>query len=367
MKRFIIKTVLFSLGIVVVLELTTRIFIPQQLVTYNNFYTSAADGLGRKPAPNVDMVVNTGERPIRLVTDERGYRVSPTPTPTPTDTPYRVLFIGDSYVQAIQVEYTQTMTALYQERLETQLDRPVVVDNMGSASFNINHYAIALDNVLSNTDQQYDEVFIFVNPSNDLIGERITSYPPSTVFREQTDFRMPDTLTYSAIVKSWIKPANEILERQSQLFILLKNQGEQFLAQIGLTARYFPWALERANIDRPEWNISANRLLDAQRTADEHDVELSIVVVPMITQADKSWTEFYTSTFNIDPNTLDIYQPITELKNRLEPHNVQVLAPLDEFISAIDDGTQLYGTADTHFSPAGHVEMADFLIQQKTS
>lgn len=103
-----------TLIVLILIEVLVRLFMPQQLVQLRPDMYVPDNRLGWDHAPNIDTWINTGERAVRVMTDEYGNRVRPGENDS---TAYRVLALGDSFVDAHQVAYEQTMTALLERRL----------------------------------------------------------------------------------------------------------------------------------------------------------------------------------------------------------------------------------------------------------
>ena len=355
MLRFLGKSALFLLLLMVVLEFVTRSFLPQQLVIYDDFFGPNSNGLGRFPLPNLDMIVNTGERDVRLITDYRGFRIGSSPREVNPDK--RILLLGDSYVMAIQVAYEQSMGGVLESRFQdTGLD--VVVDTVGSATFDLNHYKIVTEQLIGST--QYDLVFVLLNHSNDLVESRIDFFDP--IATRTRVLRFPRNLTSSELVDAVLYPVNDWLERNSHLFILLKLQSQTVLARLGLTAYHFPWTFEVKNEFNSAWEISAQRMMEISEIGSEHGFPIVFILVPTDQQVDPAWLNFYVTSFDLKLAEVDLHQPNSRLAT-LVGENVNLVDPLDRYLQAYTQGVRPYGEVDSHFSPEGHSLMADVLFE----
>src|SRR6185503_6298606 len=104
----------------------------------------------------------TGERSVRVLSDERGHRIGAARRPRPDRS---VLAIGDSFVEALQVEAEQTMTALLAESLTRSSGRTVRVVNGAVGGWDANQYLIAAKRELDGA--KYDLLLVFVFLEND--------------------------------------------------------------------------------------------------------------------------------------------------------------------------------------------------------
>jgi hypothetical protein len=88
---------------------------------------------GRKWWPETDYVLESPEFRAHFRTNSQGYRARPTPPRTAH--PYRISFVGDSFTEAMQVEYDQTFVARLERGLAGAIPgREVICENFGVAA-----------------------------------------------------------------------------------------------------------------------------------------------------------------------------------------------------------------------------------------
>ena len=94
-----------SCGIALLLaELIVRLFLPQSLILPRPDVWYPVAGLGWNRAANLDTKVNFGGAgQVRLITDGEGNRIGA--NGKVQDPELRILALGDSFVEALQVEY----------------------------------------------------------------------------------------------------------------------------------------------------------------------------------------------------------------------------------------------------------------------
>src|SRR5436309_14376811 len=103
-------------------EVLVRVFAPQQLILKLPDVWQGVDTLGWPHRDEVAAVINTGERSVRFITDRFGFRVGSRARAAWTK---RVLLLGDSFMEAMQVEYEQSTAGLLEAGLERRLGAPV--------------------------------------------------------------------------------------------------------------------------------------------------------------------------------------------------------------------------------------------------
>jgi hypothetical protein len=97
------------------------------------------DTLGWQRRPSVDTQVNTGEGLVRVMTDAEGFRVGSGGRRFASDS---ILLIGDSFMEALQVEYEESLAGLIEDSLIGPQARRVAVRNAAVGGWNSPHYRI---------------------------------------------------------------------------------------------------------------------------------------------------------------------------------------------------------------------------------
>jgi hypothetical protein len=110
-------------------ELSVRVLAPQQLILKRTDIWQPADTLGWIHRPNVNTTINTGERAVHFRTDQDGYRVARSGRREDAD--QTVLLLGDSFMEALQVDYEQSLPGLLDVRLSSGLHGTIAVRNAG--------------------------------------------------------------------------------------------------------------------------------------------------------------------------------------------------------------------------------------------
>jgi hypothetical protein len=340
------------------LELLLRLFYPQELIVLRpDIWQAVEDGRGHRFVPNQDTIINTGEGEIRLLTDAEGFRIGQTaPAPNPE---IKILAIGDSFLEALQVNYEDSMTGILEQSLAAELGTSVRIYNSGISGYTPNHYAIVAEQELSET--AYDMLIVFVYVGNDAIEEVVDAYPP----RESRirPFRVPRALIKAEIVDSLLYPMNNFLESHSQLYILFRKSSRNLLARFGLTASYFPETLLLSNREAAFWDISVNRLADIAQMGERHNSPVLFVLIPTDSQVLQSSLAWRMEAFDVQANNIDIEQPSAMFVPRMEALDLQFLDLLPILRAADEKQVRdLYGEVDAHLGLNGHRLVAESLL-----
>ena len=335
--------VAFGLG-----EGLVRLVAPQQLILKRPDIWQPVDTLGWVHRPDVNTTINTGEGTVRLVTDRDGYRVGPAGR---VDGKKRILLLGDSFMEALQVEYEQSLAGLLEARLTQRLGEPVAVRNTGVGGWDPPQYLVAGRRALAR--ERFDLVLVAVYLGNDVVPRRIERFAPRAPV-EVHALRWPRHFNASELIDAVLYPINDFFEVRSQLFIFVKTRAEALRARLGLTAEEFPIDLLRREAGSPRWSVTGEICRDIRESAAAHGVPVLFVLVPAPYQVDSVDFSQALREFKIDPGAVDLDQPDHLLAEAMRPYRLTLLDALPEFRRGAKAGGRLYGSVDRHLSPEGH-------------
>ncbi|MDA8016076.1 MAG: SGNH/GDSL hydrolase family protein [Thermoanaerobaculia bacterium] len=347
-------------------EVLVRWLAPQQLTILRADVWVADDVLGWQRAPHLDTRINTGERTVRLFTDDFGRRIGSAGPPSKPEV--RVLALGDSFLEALQVEFEDSFAGLLQEALESELGASTRVVAAGVAGYDPNHYLLQARQEL--TRDAYDAIVVFLFLGNDVVHMRQDRIPPRT---PQTvhDFRWPRSSQPHELIDSLLYPLNDVLERNSHLFILLRirlpfikrrliaiRHANQRMSDA--EARFRSHVLNPDLAGSPRWRMTAELCADIQELAGAQGVPTLFVMLPRKSWVDPDDLRSEAAGLGIDPDRLDVEQPFREMRRELDRRNLRYLDTFPAFEAAWENGQRrLFGRVDTHLAPDGHRLVAD--------
>jgi lysophospholipase L1-like esterase len=335
-------------------EVVVRIAAPQQLIVNRPDIWTPVETLGWMHRANVDTTINTGERTVRVLTDEDGFRVG---RQGRIHAMRRVLVLGDSFMEAFQVEYEESVPGLLQRKMQERFDEPVAIRNAAVGAWDPNQYLLQLERSLG--QEAYEVVLVMIFLGNDVVDYRTASYPlraPAQVH----PFRFPRTLTAQELIDSVLYPVNDMLEVRSHLFILLKKQARALLVRLGLTGEYFPPYFRASETESERWDVTADILAQIETLAEGHGSSVEFVLLPAHFQVDKTtFYEFADAFYGGDADTVDPRRPNHLLAAALREREIDFLDTLPLLETAHENGRKLYGDVDSHFTAAGHEVVAE--------
>ena len=340
-------------------ELVVRIVRPQQLIQLRPDLWQPADSLGWLRRPDVNGAVNTGEGTVRLITDADGFRVGTAGRQSGT----AVLLLGDSFMEALQVEYEESTAGLLERTLDGAFGAPVAVRNAGVSGWTPAQYLTQGRRMLARDD--YRLVITAVYVGNDAMPRRMDYLPPRPV-TERHRFRLPRAFSAGEFVDAFLRPVNDGLEGRSHLFVLLRNELKTLRMMTGTSPLYLPEEFLRREANAERWTITADICREIADAARAHGARAMFVLIPADFQVDREKFNEYVRGFGVDTSTVDLDQPTRRLHEEMTARGLVVVDALPRFRELDAGGADLYGAVDVHLSAAGHRAVVDLVTPVAT-
>ena len=339
--------------LLLLLELSLRILMPQALAWDTGLIWEPTAGLGWQRRPNLNIHVNTGEREVQLISDALRHRIGTIPDESAD---VRILAVGDSFVEALQVDYAQTMTSLLAKALATSSDRKVAVVNAGVGGWDPNQYRIIAQQELERA--RYALVLVFVYMENDVVDSRIESFPPT----KRLTWPQPRYNTVRATLDTLSLLGQAWLRQHSHLYVYYLNSVEFRKMRDGSRTQHFLSNIMRSNAASAAWQVTGEVLGEIDGIAAQYDTPVLYVLIPPPHYIDEHLLERYVRAFGLEMSQVDTAQPARLLISELAKKGLTAVDATEALRTAFNAGQKdLYGQIDRHFAPAGHRVMAQFL------
>lgn len=286
--------------------------------------------------------------PISFTYDQWGYRN------TVSRTKSDIVLIGDSYVEGAHVSDDQTIA----RRLEERLGRPV--QNLGVAGYGSKQQLIVLQKEAVRFNP--DVIFWFFFEGNDLYDDETfeNSLPGGTVdaddHREgmaRYDSWKQRSFLHAVFrrLRIWAYPL--VPSRPAYTARLLTAGREQ---QPVFFADYagVPWS----EWVQSRWRTSQETLRDAIAFSERSGIKIIFVFVPIKYRVYAPFVEFDTTS---RANDWTLWPLDEEFLSFCQDTGVECILLTDEFRADLARGGMPYWPTDTHWSPAGHMLVAEVL------
>lgn len=271
---------------------------------------------------------------------------------------YRILFLGDSWAEAIQVPLDKSFPKI----LEEDLNKEFETINLGLSGFATDQEYLAFKEF--GLKYNPDLVILMFFAGNDVFFNSLSlSSEPSKPYFDLIDDSLrvvqePKPIAYNKLISFIIK------NFQSPRFFykkieLLKNQTiekEGFSDQFNIYNNQYSSDWDKA------WQISKALIKEIKRTSQENNIEFILVYVPDMVEVDsRIWDEILETYPSMKELEWDLEKPsriLEEFSQETDIKFLNLLHPLKEYIS--QTGEEIYGD---HFNSNGHKITADLIRQ----
>jgi hypothetical protein len=368
MVRVALRLLLSVAAVVLLLgvaEIAIRVVLPQNLILIRPDVWLPDDRYGWITAPDVDVEISAGERRVHLRTDARSNRIDHR-GPPPAAPSQVVLAVGDSFLQAVEVDYEDTLGAVIERGF---IERgwaggegdALRVVNSGVAGWTPSHYRLKVEEELA-SGRRYDAILVVFYLGNDIVRRRVDRFEPRAPAMRR-HFRMPRDLSSPEIVSALLYPINDTLEESSHLFALVRDRSLLLRMRLGLTPIRMPKLLDRRRLLAPEWKLTAELCAATARPAERAGVPVLFALVPSIHEVDREFVARYVDFLGLEASRYDLDQPSREMRRLLEARGLRVIDLTPALREANDaGGDALYDRVTVHLSPRGHRVVGEALV-----
>ena len=360
-KNILLLLTTLTCGIIVT-ELFVKLFFPQNLIYYNNDIWRPDSLFGWRHYENVNTTVNTGvEGLVHFITDDNGYRINKNTSDAidNKDHHINVLVLGDSFLEALQVDNEETIPQLLKQDMSLKYNLDVNFYNSAVGGWNPNHYYLETKKVLQHKIVDLGIVFLYV--ANDIVEFEKISYKPRQIARVHR-FHLPEKINWREFINSVLYPINDFFEVRSHLYLLIKNRSQSLLSTIGLTASRFPKIFLLNEQFSSRWEITTGICKQIYNEFKNYEIPVIFVLLPSVYQCDENIFYKDIGNYGISLDSVDLKQPNRLLAHHFTVESLQLYDPLLYMQNQLNNGYIMYGKIDGHFNEEGHRIVADYVF-----
>jgi hypothetical protein len=280
---------------------------------------------------------------------------------------YRVLMLGDSFVEGAQVPLEHTVAKRLEETLRSRAEgRGLDVVNAGNAGFGTGQELLFLDN--DGRTYQPDLVILVYFVDNDLPDNSYAVARARDLDTTRRPFFVPDG-NGGIVLRPGAAPAEDhlpdarLLLRKTATYNLFENfllwneAREQEQAQIGKNR---PTYLIEPPAEWDEaWWVTEQLLGRVRDSAGGMGANLLVVLAPSNFQVDDQAWRWLVPGDSRERRRYDQQSPNRRLDGIGQRQGLRMLDLLPSIRAAHDAGAQLYYPADGHWTSAGHAFAAE--------
>jgi lysophospholipase L1-like esterase len=341
-------------------ELLVRTLSPQ---SKKNFRFEPTVGVTRIPNSTFAFYTFADHKKIIHHTNADGFRTANYPVQKASGV-FRIVLLGDSFTEAIQVEDNQSFASLLEQYLNTHSDeKKFEVLNLGYSGYSAAQAYLALKKF--GLKYQPDLVIFNILPQamiarNSQTLENGQSKPFFKVEEDklvQTVWPQANRLPwiFSFITDHLVLP-RFLYDKYQTLTSGLKATSQTTNTSNAGVGRNMVYNIEYPTEWQEAWTITKHLIAAMNQDAKDAGAKFIVVSLPSAIQ---TVTRFKTEAESAAGNqTLDFQKPDKLLAEFLTQQGIKFL-PLYDFFVAAPDNEKFYLKGDWHLSPAGHELVAE--------
>jgi len=369
---------------VLVLEICLRVFGPFLPGNYDTgAYVERHPLLGHFHVPNFSGWIKAPHFTTRIDINPMGLRDPRTSYEKPPGT-FRILALGDSYVEAAQVDASEMVTTRLEGLLNQGASHPIDVINAGVFGYGTGQELLLLDQ--EGVRYQPDLILLFFCQANDVANNdyrlELIGQDLNRALKPYFDLNADGTLRF--IPAPPPHPITGLRQRLRNVSLLYNVLETGVVYKFELQDPREPWNAVDGLIDpvqgkydlRPGgewalgWHITAALIERIRDRAAAIGVPLAVVSIPSWRMLDRGYWNKDDNKRRLDSGRSSPDAPSWQLRDISNRLNVPFFSLMPAFQSRVDDdGLYTYFIPDDlHWTPSGHAlaatAVADFLREQ---
>lgn len=370
MSKIVLNLLLltFTLGLLFLMgEAGVRLGFPQ-----GDFFYEYDDQLGARLIPNARGLWRVEDRVTPVVTNEWGFRGWNAPREKSANT-IRVALIGDSYVEALQVEESAMVGNVLNDLLRERPERKRAGKKVEVLSFGVSGYGTAQGYLLYQEvvrSFEPDVVVAMVTVENDVRNnsqalEGEPTKPYFTLENEALNLKPP------VIDASWAKRLNRFALRHSELyqFSILRLQrifAKSPVGNEGYPEDYLLFACEGNETWKDAWDVTGKILNQWKQEVEGDGQRFLMARVPgfITVQDDKNLSALQEKYPAMKGGCWDRDRPTEQLNQIAAASRIDYIDLLPAFIDDFNaTGQTSHLLKDGHWNERGHALGAKVLVE----
>jgi hypothetical protein len=383
-RHLLMVAILVLMGIALgacLLEVTVRVFYPA-----SDFLWRWDSRIGMTLVPGLrGRSVKPGLFDVQVAVNSAGFRDREHLIEKPAGTK-RIVLLGDSFVEAIQVPFEDSVTVQLENRFKANTE----VINFGvSGSGTARQYLALREYALR---YKPDVVLLFFvgndisDNSQELQGRSYVPYPQTTADGKLArDENGQPVFTPFADESSLLAPITGLLQNHWKSYRFVREAinnspgVNQLLYNLKLMSTppdavsnpggdnfgfYEIYRLQQKPAWAAAWNVTEELLVAVRDLAEANGAKFGVVLVPAAWEVyPELWNNILTKMPAMREAALDLEQPSKRLSSSLAQHGVNVVSLLPEIRKHAPNSPPLYVKDDAHWTSAGHRLATDLLVE----
>lgn len=273
---------------------------------------------------------------------------------------FRILLLGDSFMEALQVAYEESLPSLLGTALTERVGRTVEVVNAGTSGWGTDDEVAYLDRYGRRFHP--DLVLVAMTLHNDVSDNLAFEH------HELRDGRIVPRPPQEPGAFEWaFIRTRDFIATRSQLYAIYRRfKASRRAHEAALLNDHVAALVQDRDDPRTElgWEVTRQLLERAQRIAEGEGAKLAVFTIPLFIQVSPEHLEDFLSLQHLDPRRLDLDRPQRVVAEWGAKRGVEVIDLLPEFRAASRRGRSLYLVRDGHWNREGHALAAEGVARE---
>lgn len=276
---------------------------------------------------------------------------------------YRILLLGDSFMEALQVEFEESFPHLLEAELNKMLPWHVEVINAAVSGWGTDDEVTYL--ARRGMALHPNRVLFGTTLHNDISDNLEQRYH----VREGERLR-PKPVTEASLLRHFNLQIRSYLVSHSHLYQIL-YQGWKSIGTRKAGSRLTEHVVELMRVEsgatvKNGWWVTRQRIAEANQLSKLGGTQVTVFSIPLIYQVDRQAYAELLATYDLSVEQFDPNKPRAMLLQILEQENIPGIDMLPEFLQSIREsgGQPLYIRGDGHFNRNGHRTAASVVSRQ---
>ncbi|OLD56782.1 MAG: hypothetical protein AUI54_05000 [Acidobacteria bacterium 13_1_40CM_2_56_5] len=386
-KRLIAVGLLFAVGLglgAVLLEVGVRFFFP-----VSDFFWEFDPAIGMKLIRGKEgRAIQRGIFDTRIKVNSVGFRDREHTPQKPAGT-RRVVLLGDSFLEAMQVPFDRSITPLLENRLQGKIGKTELINLSVSGTGTAREYLALREYGLTYKPDLVLTFFVGNDVSDNswrLQGKPYIPYPRTTAdgdlvrdeegrplftpFKDQTSSLSAVTGLFRNHSKAYRLLRETVdnspgINRLLYTLRLVSTPPETVNAPAGDNFGFYEiYRVEPKPAWAEAWHVTEEMMAATRDLASASHAKFGVVLIPAYWEVDSPrWNEALTQLPAMRNAALDLELPSKRLTAFLTAHDIPVINLLPEFRARAAGLPPLYLRSDAHWTVNGHELAADLLTE----
>lgn len=274
---------------------------------------------------------------------------------------FRILVLGDSFMEALQVDFEESLPHLLETELAERSGRAVEVINASTSGWGTDDEVAYLDRY--GMRFRPDLVLVAMTLHNDL---------SDNLALEHHDFRNGELSVrppphWSGLEWALIR-GRDFVATRSHLYAIYRRlkAARRTRQEAGLLDDHVATLIRRAPDARTTvaWELTRQLLTRARRLAAEDGAQTAVFLIPLFIQVSPEQLAAFLAAQRLQASETSLDQPQALVAQWGAREGVQVIDLLPDFRAAARDGSSLYLVEDGHWNRAGHALGAEVVARE---